>query len=587
MTLRSAPGVLLGLLTCLQAAHARAPDQERYERNLIDASLDAAGLVSDPHPEGKIIEEIVVVRHPIVEASDPWPSFLNIFHVVTREHIIRQELLFEVGQGYDEERVRESARNLRAMPLLFSTVRIVTATGERPGTVKVVVITKDLWSIRLNSNFNVGGGVFNFASLMPSEMNFLGYNQQVSVYGRVDRDVVSFGQVYRVPRLLGSRFTAAEQLILRVNHHDGSLEGGTGAAVFGLPLYAISSEWGFSINAAFDIGTDRFYEGASLRKVWIPYGIEIWPLAQVYRHRRFDGRATVVRSFGEQWKTNLRFGYGLRAATYRLDDSFPDVDPGLEQAFSDRVLPVDDRAGELFFSVEFYRARYRRFLNIQTYGLTEDFRIGPRAFFEAAWANPAFGFAQRSVKLGLELGWRFLLAGDILELGAAVALRRRPGHGLVGVDTHWVDRYAELFVENVSPELFGLGRLLVRLRYVYSQYQLDRSEQVLGGDNTLRGFVSGYAFGPRLFNVNAEFRSRPWEFRTLHVGFVLFYDGGDAYGFSPATDFEWHQSVGFGIRGLFPQFDRGTMRLDVGFPLGPDFNTDVWSWVTLAYLQAF
>ncbi len=566
-------------------------DREAYERDLIARSLAALKLEIEPNPQGKIIERVAIVRQPIIEPSDPWPDFLNIFHVTTREHIVRQELLFKEGMRYSETLIRESARNLRLLPMLFSTVRIVCARGTEPGRVIVVVITKDLWSLRLNSKFSIGGGVFNYLSLMPTEQNFLGYNQQLSLYTFIDRDTYSLGELYNVPRLFGTRLTVGESLNLRINHEKNETEGGFGSLVFGLPLFSLESKWGFSIGASFDLGILRLYRGTRpLQQCYLLNNIEHC-LDWKWNYNSFSAEALVVRSFGKHYKTNLEFGYKLRSKTSSLPEDFPEVPTEVRKAFVENVLPHDDRAGEIVARLVFFEASYARLSNIQTYGLTEDFRIGPQLTAEVSWANPAFGFAQHSLWLSLTLGYRFLLGGhDILALSGNLAARYWPGHqdaDALASETDWVDRRAEIYLENVSPIILGLGRLLTRFDYVYSQYSAQNTLLSLGGDNTLRGFTSGFRSGERLFNVNLEFRSVPIVLWTLHWGVVIFYDGGDAYGYKQADDFSYHQSLGLGIRGLFPQFDRQAVRLDFGIPLGKDFNDNVIDWVTISYQQAF
>jgi len=583
--------IVVALLCSPCPAARNILDREAYERDLIARSLSALELELDEHPQGKIIERVHIVRQPVIEPSDPWPDFLNIFHVTTREHIVRQELLFKEGGPYSEALIRESARNLRLLPMLFSTVRIVCARGTEPGRVIVVVITKDIWSLRLNSKFSIGGGVFNYLSLMPTEQNFLGYNQQLSLYTFIDRDTYSLGEIYNVPRLFGTRLTAGESLNLRINHIDNSTEGGFGSLFFGLPLFSLESKWGFSIGASFDLGILRLYRGARpLQQCYLLNGIEHC-LDWKWNYNTFAAEALVVRSFGKHYKTNLEFGYKLRSRTNSLPEDFPEVPTEVREAFVEDVLPHDDRAGEIMARLVFFEASYARLANIQTYGLTEDFRLGPQLTAEASWANPAFGFAQQSVGLSLLLGYRFLLGGqDILALSANLAARYWPGHldaDALATGTDWVDRRAEFYIENVSPIILGLGRLLTRFDYVYSQYSAQNTLLSLGGDNTLRGFTSGFRSGDRLLNVNVEFRSVPIVLWTLHWGFVIFYDGGDAYGYKQADDFSYHQSLGLGIRGLFPQFDRQAVRLDFGIPLGKDFNDNVIDWVTISYRQAF
>jgi len=586
---RVASVALLAALGAVLFTPAQAQDKQKeaYERDLIADSLATAGLQPDPHPQGKTIERVLIIRHPIVNKRDPWPDFVNIFHVTTREHIVRQELLFEAGQAYDEELVRESARNLRSLPLLFSTVRIVTAQGSQPDRIVVVVITKDLWSIRLNMNGNFGGGVFNYFYLTPSEMNFLGYNQQLSLHFFIDRTVYALGEIYRVPRLFGSRLAFSEFLALRVNQETGEVEGGFGEIILERPLFSLSTEWSYSFSAAFDVGIARIYSGADLYYVGIPADEPFYLLPEMYTRESVSAQAVVRRSFGQLYKTNLLAGYRIHSRTYGLTGGFRPLPDWVKQEFLDRVVPLDDQAGSLISTAHFYEATFHRFQNVQTLGLTEDFRFGPEALCEVAWANPALGFAQNSVRLRLALGWRFLFYKNILWLKADVSARYRPNHQLVDADTDWVDQYAEFYLENAAPLPYNLGRAFFRFRYVYTQYSQSRTRLYLGGNNTLRGFLSDYTAGPRLLNFNIEYRSPPWVFKTLHLGFVVFYDAGDAYGFTKDTDFTYHQALGIGIRGLFPQFDRGVLRVDIGIPLGQDFHTHVIDWVTIAFLQAF
>lgn len=586
---RTASAALLFALGAFLLTPAKADDKKReaYERDLIADSLALAGLEPDPRPEGKIIEKVLILRHPIVEKPDPWPDFVNIFHVTTREHIVRQELLFRAGQAYNEELVRESARNLRSLPLLFSTVRIVATQGSRPDRVVAVVITKDLWSIRLNMNGNYGGGVFNYFWMTPSEQNFLGYNQQLSLHFYVDRAVYALGEIYRVPRLFGSRLSLLELLALRVNHDSGEVEGGFGQVVIERPLFSLSTRWGYSLSAAFDIGINRIYSGADLHYVGIPADEPFYLLPEMYRRNSLSAQAVVQRSFGQAYKTDLTAGYRIHSRTYALTEGFRPLPDWVKREFENAVVPLDDQAGSLIAAAHFFEATYHRFMNIQTLGLTEDFRFGPEAIGEVSWANPAFGFAQNSVKLRLALGWRFLFCKNILWIKTDLSARYRPDHKLQDADTDWVDQSAEFYLENAAPLPGGLGRAFFRFRYVYTQYFQDRSRLYLGGNNTLRGFVSNFRGGPRLLNFNVEYRTPPWVFRTLHLGLAVFYDAGDAYGFTSDTDFSCHHALGIGIRGLFPQFDRGVMRLDIGIPLGRDFHTYVVDWVTIAFLQAF
>ncbi len=555
-------------------------------------TLAQAGLEPEPAPEGKIIDRIVVLRHPIIEASDPWPAWLNIFHLVTRERTVRRELLFGEGQPYREELVRESERNLRSLTLVFSVVRLVAARSADPKAVTVVAVTKDLWSLRLNSQFNFGGGVFNYLSLMPTEQNFLGLAQQLSLYTYIDRDTASVGQTYLIPRFFGSRLTAAESVNFRLNHHSGEMEGGFGYAALVLPLVSLSDEWGFSLGGSLDTGLSRHYQGRQLLEQCYQIEAETACLPWKWGYSRVESWLQAVRSFGSRQKLNLVFGYGVRWYEYWLPEEAAAQPAEARRRFGQEVLPQQERASELSVRLSYFLADYLRLYNIQAFGLSEDFRQGPQAALEVAFSHPALGpgLELRALRLRAEMGWLWWFHENILHLLATAEARWLPDHrqaDALAAGTRWVDRWLELELENVSPVLAGMGRLYFRTKYVLTQYDTQGRRLSLGGDTTLRGFVSGYQSGERLLNFNVEFRTQPLVIWTLHWGVVLFYDGGDAYGYHAQDDFSYHQSLGLGVRGLFPQFDIEVFRLDIGVPLGQDFSTHLIDWVTVSFRQAF
>src|SRR4051812_20271212 len=125
----------------------------RYEQESLDAALAKLNGVIDPNPEGKILEAYEIVTLKVFEPRDFIPriflGFVNFWHVTTRKEVIEREVLLPPGARYEKELVDETARNLRALPQL-SLVLCVPIQGSAPGKVKLLVITKDVWSLRLN-----------------------------------------------------------------------------------------------------------------------------------------------------------------------------------------------------------------------------------------------------------------------------------------------------------------------------------------------------------------------------------------------------------------------------------------------------
>ena len=62
-----------------------------------------------------------------------------------------------------------------------------------------------------------------------------------------------------------------------------------------------------------------------------------------------------------------------------------------------------------------------------------------------------------------------------------------------------------------------------------------------------------------------EFRSRPVEIPSRQLAGVAFFDSGDA--FHSANSLMPYQSVGVGLRALFPWLDRTVFSVDLGVPI--------------------
>src|SRR5262249_15469549 len=80
----------------------------------------------------------------------------NVLHVQTREPLLRSFLLFHEGEPFDEARLRETERNLRALDFLRSAS--VTASEPHDGVVDVSVVTEDAFTTDFNADFSNDGG---------------------------------------------------------------------------------------------------------------------------------------------------------------------------------------------------------------------------------------------------------------------------------------------------------------------------------------------------------------------------------------------------------------------------------------------
>jgi hypothetical protein len=535
---------VLGLLL----ATAAGAEEAGYEERLVSWGLTAQGRELEPDPQGKRIEEVLVAAEEVFSATDPWPNFLNIFHFRTREHVIRREVLLEVGESWDPTRVAETERNMRRL-FIFAVVKVVPVKG-RAGGIGLLVVTKDRWSLRTNSDFNLVGSLLQLLQVQATEQNFLGLNQQVVVDFLLRLDTLRISEQFIERRLFGTFLKLDETVGIILNRQTGKPEGSLASVLFGKPLVSLDQEWGFRAEGGWTIRTRRTFCGAQLCEAEglntrVPFAYD---LSSVY------GEASVIRSFGREWKSDLTAGVGGYGRRYVAPSSMmltPDQLVLLEQ----KVLPRSEDATYLLGYFRLYKADFRVLKNIDSFELSEDYQIGPLIQAGARWAVPTFT-TTHFVELGAAVRYRWLAAQNVLTASIAGAVRLVPGGPAV-------NRHVAGELLNVSPPFEG-GRLVTRVLFDVIKDDLNRRLILLGGGNGLRGAPAESQSGQNLFLANIEYRTRPFELQTMYVGFVLFYDAGSAFDVTVNVT----HTIGVGMRILLPQFNQETIRLDFGFVIG-------------------
>lgn len=545
-----------------------------YERRVIDTTVRAARAEIDPSPEGKIVEEVIIVRLPVFDDLDPLPKVLakiaNFFHVTSQDRILRREVLLTKGMRYDRALVDETERNLRRIRQL-SLVLTAAVKGSAPGRVRLIVIAKDVWSLRLNSDFRFKNGVLEKLLIQPSEENVAGLQHAVLATFQLDPKTYTLGLRYRVPRILDSyvSFDATANVIL--NRGTGKFEGTTGALAYGQPLYTTRTEWAWGADISWSQRIRRRYIGPYVasfdakvtpEKDFIPYQ---------FKNDQVIGSFAVTRSFGRDIKHDVTLGVGASRNVFRpIDTNALRVDSAgstiavtsvpiaraARDEFIATALPVSDTRIGPRLQYRSYTTRFVEISDVDIMGLQENYRVGHdvylgvRASIKALGSSRNFGAVYAAAAYTLPLGDGFARA--YVETDTAFTAEGIPD-GMVTAGLR------------LTTPRFYIGRLTLDALVVnrYANYLNERT--TLGGDTRLRGYPSEYFIGKDLISANLEFRSRPFELFTIQVGGVLFFDVGDAFdGFS---NMRLKQGMGFGLRALLPQLDRTVLRIDWGFPL--------------------
>jgi len=568
---------MIPLMLCvLLGATPVEVEQQDYETERLVRALHLAQRVVDSEPGAKHIGAIVIVRDDVFAEDEVWPTFFNVFHALSHDDVVRRELLFAPGQVWDAERAAESARNLRDQTI-FALVRIVPVVplDGASDTVDVFVYTRDLWSLRLETGFQITDGFLNELKLSLIERNLAGENVQAAIDVAILPFTFSLGESFADRRLGGSRWALSQAFDVIFERDSGAPEGTTGAVTFGLPLWDLRPRWGVELGAAWNDSVGRQSSGGTLLTFDDPGTAEVEASPRVWDQTLVKVTLAGLRQLGEgRWKWRFTGGFGGYYTDYQ-----PHADTGLADlgkhdptrvAFEDAVLPRSRTELYPYFQADTFLAEYVRYVDLAGFGITEEVRTGPWASAFFAAPLEAFGSGDDALVWSASAGFivapRTPIAGrhdrGLIDFYAGLSARAE--------QSQIIDQAYRVRLRMASPQL-GFGRLVLYGDLEIRSHDVDDTLVTLGGDNGLRGYASEafYGFGADRLRASAEWRTPPAIVGSIHFGGVLFYDAGGV-GDLTTDDFAMHHAVGVGLRVMVPQFNRFVFRFDVGFPLDTD-----------------
>lgn len=579
MTSAVATSFAVALLLVTTNARTQEASLSNYERETIGLALAGSKLEVEPAAEGKIVEEVIVRPFDVLEPRDPLPmfliDFLNIFHVTTKPFVIRRHVLMQPGDAYQQELADETARNLRAIRQL-SLVLVVPLKGSSPEKVKLLVIAKDIWSLRLNSDFRLANDQLEYLLIAPSEENLAGLHHSGSLRFELQPDTYAFGLSYRVPRIAETFIQASVSTNFILNRESGELEGSFGSFAYGLPLVNTRSEWSWIVALSWRSDITRFFNGVEP----LTFDAESTPrqddaIPITYSSEFLAGRSSFVRSFGRQIKHDISFGAEASRVVYRAPD-LSEYAPAAAREYIDTQIPLSDTRVYPYIGYASYTTTFKSFVDFETLGLQEDYRVGHDVYIKAYPVIEELG-SSRSY-LGVAAG-----ASGSAAMGDGHV--RAYLQGLIEAEPKQVyDANAIVGAHVVSPR-FTIGRLVAD-GFAFHRFEnfLNRRTSI-GGEGRMRGYPSGAYRGENVMAANLEFRSRPAELWTVQLGATAFFDTGAAWDRDETP--LMRQSIGTGLRLVFPQLERSVMRFDWAVPLELDPEVGVTSILPGRFIVTF
>ena len=480
---------------------------------------------------------ISVVRQDVFDTDDPAEDnaayrFANRWHIVTREGVVHELLLFRSGDTVTVDTIAETERVLRGKSYLYDA-RIVAnrvcparVAGEI-AVIDLIVVTRDVWSLAPELSVTRTGGEDRLrAGVSEINLGGSGSHLDLTVFENLDRQGVSAS--YADPNLGRSRVG------IRLRYDDTD-DGELVEAGIGQPFYALS-----------------------VRRSWNAYVLRSNTLQGLYQGGdrvesfRRDYRLAQVSS---GWSRGRQGGWvnrviaGMTMEDWRHAPASP-AEP-----------PVGLRSRRFVYPwVSFQRIEddYAQVRNVDRVQTTEDVFLGRRYDLLLGYAPAGDGHlvATAEFRDGSRRG-----ADALLRYGARASgyWKKATGQPENAVGRVWV-RYRHRQAPRWALILDGEATVTDGL---------TADQQVLlGGSSGLRGYPNRYQAGTRAYRFTAEerFYTDLYPLRVLRIALAGFLDVGRAW--RSQDDNEMLANVGLGLRFESTRTNRNLVyHLDVAFPI--------------------
>jgi hypothetical protein len=558
------------------------------ERGAVDAALALRGLALDRAPAGKTVGFIYVVNLEVFQPSDgAFLEWFNHFHRTTREPHVRRESLLVPGMTYDPALVDETMRSLRNRntysvydPTWSSIVAMVPVQAAPPGTVDLLIVTRDVWSLRFNSDYNYQPGYLVNLNTSLAENNFLGWRKQAAVELIMRQGDLWLGPTYRDPNLLGTRLrlTAAfyEGWARKIGEiAAGPREGFSNWQRLEYPFHALSQRWGGFVDGSYTTSVTRMVQGTGSTPAAVltrfnpnlaqpdcvipggPSDPNSTLTAEcTYRSRIGGFTSGLTRSFPRSWliqRVTVGNEVGLNRPSFL--PGFP-ADTDLRAAFTQKYFRTSERTSGVYAQYDAFTPRYRTYRDLDAYDLAEDMRLGPSVTLRfgraSTWLGSDADFFRFKTEAHINLG----LFGGFQNVGASWESRVY-SDGLR-------DQLITARFRAATPVLWRSFRVVASGTTGFVADNYRRTEVYVGGLEGLRGYPVNTFLGYDWYHAHLELRSMALSVASLRLGGLVFADAGHAADTARALGF--YSDAGAGLRLLIPQLNADALRCDWAFP---------------------
>lgn len=465
---------------------------------------------------GKIIMRIDVVRKNVFDdlmADDDKPPFYyrwaNDLHIMTKESVIRRELLFSVGDSLDPEKVVETERNLRLGGFIGEVKIGVTEDGA--DGVDLVVTTSDLWTTKVSVYADLAGGKYDVGVDLTEE-NLMGLGKTIELLGQGGNDEKGYRAYYADNRLLSTRFAMGLSL------SDFTYENGFMIS-FGRPQYSLSVPTSFAVAYSQYLTRPRLFSN----------GVEFFRYKNDRTQAGLDGSYT----FGRFKRLSIIGGYNYESHNYSPDQVNSILNYLIPPSEKLSYPLVGMSAGIIQYDVERY---------LDAPGTSEDLTLGAGFRVTLGRSDKAFGATYTGYYPSI----------------TAQFLAKTSSRAFVGAFDNiswWYHDNRNERIRHVSEAAFYYKPLATHVLALHvltdiAARQRSNYQIYLGGGNGMRGHSFYELAGTKLAVGNIEYRFfLPVEILTVRLGAAAFFDIGNVWQDDEHINLHDLQSdVGIGLR---------------------------------------
>ncbi len=577
--------VLSWLMFCLSSSAIATPINRQTSNNTklpyVDEvsikALSAKGWSVHPQPEGRVVQAIHIISLPVFLKGERLSTLtqpLNYLHMTTKREVIERESRLSIGSLWSAPRALETERNLRTLGV-FTSARVIpvmkTQISERKITkdhlrgesdtqapLEVIIVTRDLWSLRVESGFSYNGGVLNQLNLSLTERNLLGQRILLSAVSAVSPYNIIGGLVVN-HRRFGPDLSLNASVSSAWTRGSGEREGESAQLSLSRPLFNLDQAW--SMGASLGAGRQRSRIGVAGEVLTDddPSTVEVEETPLEWELKSWSAGLQATRQWSGPTQKSLSLGLGVSHSQRQV---FEGVSASQEQRWRSLYLPPDRFQLGPSLSFSWYQRQYIALTDVSTFGVREDLRVGPR--FSTGHQLVLVGDKAYLPSLSLSYTYPFLSRGFVsTSIGGSARIEGQNSDEVV-------NRRLSAGLSSAIPlRLMGSHRGYFIIRLTLSERWRDVSNSVItiGGDAGLRGYPNGAfrVIGGGVSRNNFEYRSPPIRWSFIHLGVAIFYEGGSVH--KDLTQYQWRHSVGGGLRLLFPQLNRSVFRIDLARPL--------------------